>query len=133
MTYLFLFAAVWITYNLGKTEADANVEAIMAALRERCSDCTEVGHWGIIVEDAWETAPEWAITRAQDAERWFYAAKAVICILLGKSDWLEHAASIEAGGWDCHRSGEEGYSWKVIRVGKGVFRNWYYWRDQDYS
>jgi hypothetical protein len=58
-------------------------------------------------------------------ERWFYALKAVWCL------WMRPTARdrggddpLIAGIWNVFAGGE-GHAWDEVRVGAGVFRNWW--------
>jgi hypothetical protein len=58
-------------------------------------------------------------------ERWFYALKALWCLWM-RPQWRGFAGGDEiiAAVWDVFANGE-GHAWNEVRVGAGVFRNWW--------
>ncbi len=64
-------------------------------------------------------------------QRWFYAVKAILCVLLGRSVDFSYKDSYvdEIASWDVSSfSSQDGYcySWTELRVGYGIFSNWRY-------
>lgn len=133
---LILLLAVWITYNLGGSEARENLRAIKAALRHLGMNSQEAFlAWD--VEGKFLGRPFYYVV---EAPRWvarpFYALKAVVCVLLGLHRW-DRDDTVEIAFWNSQgkQNPEYGsyYTWDELRVGVGIFRNWFFYTTEETS
>ena len=81
-----------------------------------------------VIKQRGKTHGNYSLTRFQ---RWFYALKAVICLLLNRrKDCREDCIDLMAM-WNCHRWESTefvgyAYDWRELAVGIGVLSGWHY-------